>query len=605
MTCSGGSPAGRRGWSTSPPTTRSAGRRSAATCGCWARPAWWRPRSGAGSATTGSSPTALRPVEGLLRELRGPVPGHVLDGLDLEVRRTGRDRRTTGTAAAPTPHPPRRPHETPPPPATARSATARRTSSSEREFRAPIADVWAAVTEPARLERWIGTWSGDPASGSIDFRMTAEAEDAPVETHRILACDPPRRLVTESGGAGDGSVWRLELDLAETDGVTVLTFGQRLDDVDPGRQRRPGLGLLPRPAGRGRGRPRRRRGGVGRLLPGAGRALPRRVLLSHPADDQPVLLVAVLQPHRLRERRRPRRRPRPSSPAAPGASSIDQIASAPPGRRIRRASAEERPARRSGRCSRGPGSSGRCRRRAAPGRTTPASASASATVTSATTGLARSSASIVWPWRDGPVAHPADQRLLDLDDRAPLDPRVGQHPVHREAQPHAARPARRRGSSTRSRAAVASASSLVNSALSITNTPLARSSRKAGPSSSAARRSTSSPRSDSARATSTYSTGKTLARAGGAGRMVPARTGSGSGTAAGDGRPGRLSTRGRRRGSGHRPGGPPAAAAAGSGPGPRQVEVGAIAARRRASPQRRSRSRPGPRRAAAPRAGGS
>lgn len=36
----------------------------------------------------------LRPVEGLLRELRGPVPEHALDGLDLEVRRTVRERRT-------------------------------------------------------------------------------------------------------------------------------------------------------------------------------------------------------------------------------------------------------------------------------------------------------------------------------------------------------------------------------------------------------------------------------------------------------------------------------------------------------------------------------
>ena len=109
-----------------------------------------------------------------------------------------------------------------------------------REFRAPVADVWASVTEPARLERWIGTWSGDPASGSIDFRMTAEGEDAPAETHRILACEPPHHLVTESTGSGDGAVWRLELDLAEADGVTVLTFGQRLeasipvDSVGPG-----------------------------------------------------------------------------------------------------------------------------------------------------------------------------------------------------------------------------------------------------------------------------------------------------------------------------------------------------------------------------------
>src|SRR4029078_7277277 len=29
-------------------------------------------------------------------------------------------------------------------------------------FHAPIEDVWAAVTEPDRLARWIGTWTGDP-----------------------------------------------------------------------------------------------------------------------------------------------------------------------------------------------------------------------------------------------------------------------------------------------------------------------------------------------------------------------------------------------------------------------------------------------------------
>lgn len=32
-----------------------------------------------------------------------------------------------------------------------------------RTFHAPLADVWAACTEPKRLERWIGTWTGDPA----------------------------------------------------------------------------------------------------------------------------------------------------------------------------------------------------------------------------------------------------------------------------------------------------------------------------------------------------------------------------------------------------------------------------------------------------------
>ena len=47
-----------------------------------------------------------------------------------------------------------------------------------RTFAAPLDDVWAAVTEPRRLERWVGTWEGDPADGWVGFRMTAEGENA-------------------------------------------------------------------------------------------------------------------------------------------------------------------------------------------------------------------------------------------------------------------------------------------------------------------------------------------------------------------------------------------------------------------------------------------
>jgi len=101
-----------------------------------------------------------------------------------------------------------------------------------RTFRAPIEDVWAAVTEPARLERWIGTWTGDPATGRVDFQMTAEGDEAPVEVYRIDVCEPPRRLVTRSQAPGDEFVWLLELDLTHTGGVTTLRFAQRLSDPE-------------------------------------------------------------------------------------------------------------------------------------------------------------------------------------------------------------------------------------------------------------------------------------------------------------------------------------------------------------------------------------
>ena len=99
----------------------------------------------------------------------------------------------------------------------------------EREFRAPIEDVWAAVTEPERLVRWIGTISGDPATGHVLFAMTAEGEDAPEEDMEIRECTPPRRLAVTSQ-AGEEH-WLLELDLVEHDGVTTLTFTQ--PGIDP------------------------------------------------------------------------------------------------------------------------------------------------------------------------------------------------------------------------------------------------------------------------------------------------------------------------------------------------------------------------------------
>jgi uncharacterized protein YndB with AHSA1/START domain len=93
-----------------------------------------------------------------------------------------------------------------------------------RQFRAPIEDVWASVTEPARLERWIGTFSGDPTAGRIAFRMTAEAADAPEEDMEILECDPPRLLAVRA--QTPSGYWPLVLALTESDGVTELTFTQ-------------------------------------------------------------------------------------------------------------------------------------------------------------------------------------------------------------------------------------------------------------------------------------------------------------------------------------------------------------------------------------------
>jgi uncharacterized protein YndB with AHSA1/START domain len=115
-----------------------------------------------------------------------------------------------------------------------------------RSYPDPIEDVWSAVTEPERLQRWIGTWTGTPrVGGTVDFRMTAEGEDAPAEAVTILACDPPRTLDVQ-WTLPDQPVWRVELRLEEADGATggtVLTFVHHLagdpaafGDIGPGWQ---------------------------------------------------------------------------------------------------------------------------------------------------------------------------------------------------------------------------------------------------------------------------------------------------------------------------------------------------------------------------------
>jgi len=96
-----------------------------------------------------------------------------------------------------------------------------------RRLAGSAADAWRDLTASDRLERWIGRWEGDPASGHVSFFMTAEGQDVEPETYTILECDPPRRFAGDTSSAS-GS-WRLWFELFETGDATMLTFGQRMD----------------------------------------------------------------------------------------------------------------------------------------------------------------------------------------------------------------------------------------------------------------------------------------------------------------------------------------------------------------------------------------
>ena len=102
----------------------------------------------------------------------------------------------------------------------------------ERTFKAPIGDVWASIVEPDRMNRWIGTWTGEPGNGKrVMFTMTSE-EGAKPEEALIHRCEAPRHLDVES--FSQGTSWRMVLDLTEVDGVTTLVFSQSVDAEDEG-----------------------------------------------------------------------------------------------------------------------------------------------------------------------------------------------------------------------------------------------------------------------------------------------------------------------------------------------------------------------------------
>ena len=63
----------------------------------------------------------------------------------------------------------------------------------EDRYDTDIDDLWAAITDPARLARWHGQVEGDLRPGG-EFRVYIEADDIE-STGRVDACEPPRRLL--------------------------------------------------------------------------------------------------------------------------------------------------------------------------------------------------------------------------------------------------------------------------------------------------------------------------------------------------------------------------------------------------------------------------
>jgi len=96
-----------------------------------------------------------------------------------------------------------------------------------RTYDDPVRDVWAALTEPDRVARWFGTWSGDPSTGTVELLMT-EDESATPQRVQILECQAPTRLVIDLPSP-DGT-WRLSAVLRVYRDGSELVFTQRLEE---------------------------------------------------------------------------------------------------------------------------------------------------------------------------------------------------------------------------------------------------------------------------------------------------------------------------------------------------------------------------------------
>lgn len=86
-----------------------------------------------------------------------------------------------------------------------------------RDLPASRAEVWAHLSDSAKLESWFGTFTGDPASGTVQVTGNAEPGDPTPAEYTIHECTP-EEVLEVSSAFGEGS-WRLRLELSATPGA--------------------------------------------------------------------------------------------------------------------------------------------------------------------------------------------------------------------------------------------------------------------------------------------------------------------------------------------------------------------------------------------------
>jgi len=94
----------------------------------------------------------------------------------------------------------------------------------EDRFDTDVDDVWAAITEPGRLARWLGEVDGElRVGGTYRFHFTTSGAEG---TGRVEECEPPHRFLVRHG-IERPEVHVIEVTLEADGDQTLLVMEQR------------------------------------------------------------------------------------------------------------------------------------------------------------------------------------------------------------------------------------------------------------------------------------------------------------------------------------------------------------------------------------------
>ena len=93
-------------------------------------------------------------------------------------------------------------------------------------FDTDIDDLWSAITEPARLARWLGEVDGDLRVGG-EFRAHFSLASGWEGSGRVEACEPPRRLLVRTVDKGKSREQFIEATLTADGDQTIFVWEER------------------------------------------------------------------------------------------------------------------------------------------------------------------------------------------------------------------------------------------------------------------------------------------------------------------------------------------------------------------------------------------